>query len=216
MPDAERVEQPGPQVAGQGHPGVALDDAGQRVRAGLAVGEDGAWLAVGRDQQEPADRLVPVPADRFGQHLPVMTGCHRRDMPDFYRTGPRISDLSRELGEVVDDRIVQVEQSFRPREGRRGGGEGLAERIQQMRPLGAVRCPPALGHDVAVPHHHQAVHLDVGTLVQHVQESEDRGRIDLLIRRRATRQGTRHDVSCALPKVVTGWEVHAPAHEASA
>ena len=44
-------------------------------------------------------------------------------------------------------------------------------------------------------HHHQAVHLDVRTLIQRVQEAEDRGRIDPLIRWRAARQGTRHDAS---------------------
>src|SRR5438876_9309450 len=39
------------------------------------------------------------------------------------------------------------------------------------------------------------VHLDVRTLIDSVQEAEDRGRIDLLIRWRAARQGSRHDVS---------------------
>ncbi|MGD0245585.1 MAG: hypothetical protein ABSB59_35405 [Streptosporangiaceae bacterium] len=194
VPDAERVEQPGPQVAGEGHPRVALDDAGQRVRAGLAVGEDGAGLAVRRDQQEPADRLVPVPRDRFGQHLPRVTGGHRRDMPDFYRTGPRISDLIRELGEVGDDRVVQVKQPFGLRERGRGGSEALAQRVQQVRPSGAVGRPPAFGHDVPVRHHHQAVQLDVGSFVHRVQESSDRGWIDPLIRWRAAWQGTRHDI----------------------
>ena len=151
VPDAERVEQPGPQVAGQGHPRVALDDAGQRVRAGLAVGEDRAGIAVGRDQQEPADRLFRVTHDRLGQHLPGMTGGHRGDVPDLHRTAARVGDVRGEFGEVRDNRIVQIEQALGLRESRRGGGEALAERIQQLRPPGAVRRPPPLSHHPPVP-----------------------------------------------------------------
>jgi hypothetical protein len=39
-----------------------------------------------------------------------------------------------------------------------------------------------------VPHHHQAVHLDVGALVQGIEEAEDRGRIDPLASSVAARQ----------------------------
>ncbi len=195
MPDTERVEQPGPQVLGERHPRITLNDAGQRVRAGLAVGEDRAGLAVGRDQQEPADRLSRVTHDRLAQHVPGMTGGHRGDVPDFHRPAARVGDVPGELGEVRDNRVVQVEQALGLRERRRGGGEALAERVQQLRPPGAVRPPPSLSYHPPVPHQHQAVHLDARTLIHRVQEAEDRGRIDPLIRWRTSRQGTRHDAS---------------------
>jgi hypothetical protein len=194
-PDAERVEQPGAQVAGQGHPRVALDDAGQRVGAGLAVGEDRAGVVVGRDQQEPADRLFLVTREGLVQHLPGMTGGHRGDMPDLHRTAARVGDIGGELGEVRDDGVVQVEQALGLCECGRGGGEALAERVQQLRPAGAIRRPPPFGHHPSVPHYHQAVHLDVRPLVQGIQKAEDGGRIDPLVSRRAARQGTKHDKS---------------------
>jgi hypothetical protein len=58
----------------------------------------------------------------------------------------------------------------------------------------------------AVPHHHQAVHLDARTLIHRVQEAEDRGRIDPLIRWRTARQETRHDASLGHDR--TGNRVH--------
>jgi hypothetical protein len=106
VPDAERVEQPGSQVAGERHPRIALDDAGQRVRTGLAVGEDRAGLTVGRDEQEPADRLFRVAHDRLGQHFPGMTGGHRGHVPDLHRAAARVGDVRGEFGEVRDNRII--------------------------------------------------------------------------------------------------------------
>jgi hypothetical protein len=41
---------------------------------------------------------------------------------------------------------------------------------------------------VPVPQHHQAVHLDAGMILHGIEEAEDRGRVDLLIFRRAARQ----------------------------
>jgi hypothetical protein len=99
-------------------------------------------------------------------------------MPDLHRAAARVGDVRGELGEVRDDRVVQVEQALGLRERRRRGSEALAERIQQLRPPGAVRCPPPLGHHLPVAHHHEAVQFDVGALVEGVEEAEDRGRID--------------------------------------
>src|SRR5579863_5131311 len=193
VPDAQRVEQPGPQVAGQRHPRVALDDAGERVRARLVVGEDRAGIAVGRGQQEPADRLFRVMPERIAERLPGVTGSHRGDVPDLHRTAARVGDVRGEFGEVRDNRVVQVEQALGLREGRRGGGEALAERVEELWPTGAVRRPPPLSHHPSVHHHHQAVHLDVGALVEGIKQGEDRGRIDPLIGWRAARQGTWHN-----------------------
>ncbi len=198
MPDTERVEQPGPQVLGEGHPRVALDDAGQRVRAGLAVGEDRARIAVGRDEQEPADRLRRVTHDRLAQHFAGMTAGHRGDVADSHRPAARVGDVRGELGEVRDNRIVQVEQALGLRECRRSGGEALAERVQQLRPPGAVGRPPPLSYHPPAPHHHEAVHLDARALIYRVQKAEDRGRIDPLIRWRTAGQGTRHDASLVI------------------
>jgi hypothetical protein len=188
MPDTERVEQAGPQILGQRHPGVALDDAGQRVRTGLVIGEDGAWLAVGRDQQEPAHRLGRVKGEGLARRLPGVTAGHRGDVPDFHRPAARIGDVAGELAEVRDDRVVKVQQALGLRERRGSGGEALAQRVQQLGPLGAVRCPPALCDYVTVAHHHQAVHLHAGMILDRVEEAEDRGRIDLLMLRGAARQ----------------------------
>ena len=188
MPDTERVEQPWPQVLSQGHPGVALDDAGQRVRARLAVGEDRARLAVGRDEEESANWLHPVARDSLAQHFPGMAAGHRGDMPDPYRPATRVGNVSLELAEMRDDSIVQPEQALRLRERRSRGGEDLAERVQQLRPLSAIRRPPALRHHMSMPHHHQAVHLDIRMIIHGIEEAQDRSRVDLLIGRRATWQ----------------------------
>jgi hypothetical protein len=75
-------------------------------RTRLAVGEDRAWLTVGRDEQKPADRLFRVAHDRLGQHFPGMTGGHRGHVPDLHRAAAFVGDVRGEFGEVRDNRII--------------------------------------------------------------------------------------------------------------
>jgi hypothetical protein len=41
---------------------------------------------------------------------------------------------------------------------------------------------------MSMPHHHQAVHLDIRMTIHGVEEAQDRSRVDLLIGWRATWQ----------------------------
>src|SRR5260370_35972957 len=62
-----------------------------------------------------------------------------------------------------------------------------------MGQVGAVRTPPAFGHHVPVAYQHEAVHFDIGSRIERVEEREDRGWVDVLLDRRAPRQRFRHD-----------------------
>jgi len=41
-----------------------------------------------------------------------MTGGHRGDVPDSHRTAARVGDVRGELGEMRDNRIVQIKQAL--------------------------------------------------------------------------------------------------------
>jgi hypothetical protein len=56
-----------------------------------------------------------------------MAAGHRGDVPDLHRPAARIGDVGRELAEVGDDGVVEVEQALGLRERRGGGGEALAQ-----------------------------------------------------------------------------------------
>ena len=62
-----------------------------------------------------------------------------------------------------------------------------------MGSLGAIRTPPAFGHHVPVSHQHDAVHLDVRSSVECVEEREDSGWVDVLLDGRAPRQRCWHE-----------------------
>jgi hypothetical protein len=66
---------------------------------------------------------------------------------------------------------------------------------------------------MSMPHHHQAVHLDIGMIIHGVEEAQDRSRVDLLIGRRATWQRSSHDASLGHDE--TGERVRADARYCS-
>jgi len=106
---------------------------------------------------------------------------HRCDMPDPHRPAAGIRDLGIELRKMRDDRIVEIEQTFSRGKAGRGRREGLAQRIQEVRPLGGIWPPPAFGDHLPMSHQHDAVHLDVRASLQRIEEGEDAGRIDVLL-----------------------------------
>ena len=53
---------------------------------------------------------------------------------------------------------------------------------------GAVWMPPAFGDDVPVSQQHEAVHLDIWSGIQGIEEREHAGWVDLLLEGRAPRQ----------------------------
>jgi hypothetical protein len=121
-----------------------------------------------------------------------VTAGHGGDVPDLDGPAAGVGDVRLELGEVLHDRVVQVQQAFGLGESGRRRGEALAQRVQQVPLARAVRRPPAFGHHVPVPHDHQAVQLDVRPGFERVQHGEDGGRVDVLVGRRAAWQGRRH------------------------
>ena len=68
-----------------------------------------------------------------------------------------------------------------------GGGEALAQRVEDVRGLGVVGRPPAFRDDVPVPHEHEAVHAR-RSRVGRLDEGEDGGGRDALLLRRAARE----------------------------
>ena len=178
--DAERLEQPRPQVLDQALAAEPLHDGGQGVGARLVVGEDRARLPVRRDEQEPAHRLLRIQPDRPLERLLGVPAGHRRDVADPHRAAARIGDVGVELREVGEDSGVEIQQALVHREARRGRGEALAQRVEQVHPIRPVRRPPALGDDLPVADDHQAVQLDVGCRVDGVQEGGHARGVDAL------------------------------------
>src|SRR5207237_7586814 len=80
QPDAEGIEQAGPQVAGERHPGFALDDAPQRVGARLVVREHAARRPIRRDEQETPNRLVRVESKRTVHRFLLLAAGHGGDV----------------------------------------------------------------------------------------------------------------------------------------
>src|SRR5690606_18514656 len=98
---AQRVQQPGPQVRGEGPAGDPLDDRTQRVGVGLVVGEVGARVAVRREEQESAHGLGRVPGVGGVHGLALVAAGHGGQVADPHRPAAGAGDVRRELGEVV-------------------------------------------------------------------------------------------------------------------
>lgn len=178
--DAQRVQQPGPQVRGERPAGDPLDDRAQGVGVGLVVGEVSARVAVRREEQESAHGLGGVPGIGGVHGLALVAAGHGGQVADPHRPAAGVGDVRRELGEVGDHRGVEVDQALGLGEGGGGHGEVLAERVQQVRAAGGVRRPPARGDHSPVPEDHQAVGFDVGGGFEGVEEGVDAGGVHTL------------------------------------
>ena len=96
--DAERVEDPRPQVVGEPFTGQPLQDRGERDHRRLVVGEQRARLGVGRDREEAADGVGRVDRQRLEERLAIVTGRHRGDVADLHPSGQRGSAPSNSSG----------------------------------------------------------------------------------------------------------------------
>ena len=198
--DAERREQPGGEVVDQALARLPLHDRGQRVRARLVVREPAARLVLRRDPQETSDQVVRVAAEHPLDGLGVVSAGHRGDVTDQHRPAALVGDVGVQLREVGQHGPVQIQQTLRHGEPGRGGGEALAERVEQVHPLRRVRRPPALGDHVTVAQQHQAVQLHLGVGVHLVEEGLDPGRVDALgAGRAAGEDGIGHGPSLCRP-----------------
>ncbi len=171
--DAQRVQQPRPQVLGQRLTGDPLEYRRQRVRRGLVVREHGPRIPVGRQQQEAPDRFVPVQRQRPFVGLLVVPAGHRRHVAYEHRAAARVGDVGRELREVRDHRVVQPDQPLGDREAGGSRREALAEGVQEMDAVRRVRRPPPGRHHVVVPQDHETVRLDARGGFESVEECLD-------------------------------------------
>ena len=146
--DAERLEQPRPQVLDERLAGHLLDDGGQHVGRRRVVEEVRPGLVGDRQREERADerhgRLVE---GEPGEVVRVVPGRHRQQVPHAHRLQV-VARLRRSIlgeeGQHLSSRLSFPSAIASPDPGR---GEALAEREQHVRVVALVRPPPALGHD---------------------------------------------------------------------
>ena len=86
--------------------------------------------------------------------------------------------------EQVEHRLVEREPSLVDEQPDRSGGEGLAQRVDQLDALGGVGRPPSARDDLAVPGDQEAVRV-VTVRLEGVNEGEEAEGIDALGRGRA-------------------------------
>ncbi len=190
----ERVQQPGAQVLQQTLAGGALDDRGDRERAGLVVAEQGARFGVRRDPQETPHDVAGRVGGGLLDRLLAVTAGHVRDVPDEDAPRPLVGDVGVELGEVRQHGGVEVDEPLGHGEPEGRGREALGQRVEQVRAVGVERRPPALGHDVTVAQDLQAVRFDPGRALEGVDERGEAARVHPLGRRGAAREGPRGHV----------------------
>lgn len=99
-----------------------------------------------------------------------------------------VGDLLVEFREEAEDRVVQAQKPFADSETDRCSGETFAEGIEQVHPIGGVRCPPPFREHPAVAQEHDAVRLDVRCGLERFDESGDAAGVDGVRGRCASRQ----------------------------
>ena len=105
-----------------------------------------------------ARKVLVHGSSRRARRLGLVPGGHAQQVADAHRLEV-VARLGRGVvGEELEHLVVDAELPLRDGQADGGGGEALAQRVQRVRRLGVVGRPPALGHDVAVAHEHEAVH----------------------------------------------------------
>ena len=172
--DPQRLEEARPQVVDERRAAHLLDDGGEHVARRRVVDEVRAGL-VGHGQGQEGPRLghVGVGEGELLDHVRVVAGRHRQQVPHPHRLQVLARLGRRVLGEEGEDGVVEAQLPLGDREADARGREALAEREEHVRVVAPVRPPPALGHDVAVAQHHEAVQR-VDALLGGLDEAEDR------------------------------------------
>ena len=161
----------GLEIVEHGLAGRLLDDGREHVGRRGVVEEMRARLERDRLGQEGlGPGLVGRP-----RRLGLMAGGHAEQVADAHRLEV-VARLGRGIvGEELQHLVVEAQFPLGDGQPHGRGGEALAQRVKRVRRLGVVRRPPALGHDVAVAHEHEAVHR-VDGLVGRLDERRGRPR----------------------------------------
>jgi len=187
--DAERVEEPRPQIVPQPHAGRADHRRSQQVSRSRVVTEMRPRLE-GRSSGEK--RLFPVCGGSHVVHRAVVVAAvHRQQVADAHPLELFIEVLRQLVRKQVDQPGVKRKFPLGAGEPDRARGEAFAQREEHVRQLRRIRFLPRLGDHAAVPHDHQAV--DGIEFVERPEKGEQRGGGDPLRLRRGTRQNPRHD-----------------------
>lgn len=150
----------------QAQAGLLAHDGAQKGRARAVVHIGRARLVDHGGGQEVADPVHAGPG-----HL-LHAAAHGQHVVD----GQLLQILAGlgggELGEDVDDPLVQLHQPLGVGDAHGGGGVGLGVALKAVADAGGIGGPPALGAHLAAAHDHQAVGLGVAAL-QFVQQAHD-------------------------------------------
>ncbi len=176
---ADRIEHPLAQRVEQALAVDPLHDARQRQHRRLVVHEQRPRRDVGRDREEASHWIVRVGGGRLQQHLPVVAGGHRRDVPDAHAPRAFVS-VAEQLRQMVGNEVVEPDEAVADREAERGTGERLAQRVDEPDALSCVRRPVPLDDPLAMSLDDQPVRLDAGVSLDRIEERGDARRSDAL------------------------------------
>ena len=174
--DAERVEQPGPQVGRERLARDGGDDRRQRVRGGRVVSEERARLVCGQNAHELA-RVFADGVDLGG----IVPRVHRQQVP--HGEGRRSG--RRGHVEQARDRGIQRQPPLVGEKADRERREGLGCRVDERRPVEGVGRPGGLEHDLAAARDEQRVRVEA-LVVQSFGEGDEGGGGDADLFGRAT------------------------------
>jgi hypothetical protein len=103
-------------------------------------------------------------------------GGHAQEVVHAHRFQVGRGRLGRVVREELQHLVIDAQLPLGDGEADRRRGEALAQRVQLVPQVGAVRRPPALGDDMAVPDDHHAVQrVDLGLGAVHERGDRRRG-----------------------------------------
>ncbi len=158
---AQRLQQARAQVVVQRLAGGAGQDGRQHVagRAGVDVGA--ARLVHHRQLEELGDPAAVEPAPDGARGFRGLAGAHGQQVFHRHRRQLVVHHRWQLARKERHHLVAELEMPFGDRQANGAGGKALGRRVQDARPLGAIRPAPALGHHVAVAVQHDAVHFQL-------------------------------------------------------